>query len=99
MYMCGHSQTDDISWRVNGKVFGVEIRPPNITSGTVPGDGGTVLTLAVGGTSENNGSSVQCLALLGDGRLETTLPVEFLVQGQTKKMDMIRFFNNHRTTG
>ena len=87
MYMCGHSQTDDISWRVNGKVFGVEIRPPNITSGTVPGDGGTVHTLTVGGISENNGITIQCSALLADGRLETTLPVDFLIQGQAKKND------------
>ena len=83
-YMCNHSQTDRILWRVNGGVLGVEIFLLNVATDIIslPG-GGRVYTLTIGGLLEHNETNIQCIAAVDDGStLEMTPPVTFLIQGQ-----------------
>ena len=84
MYTCRHSQTDRISWRVNGKTLGVETQPQNVTSGSMPvPGGGTIHSLTIGGITENNGTTIQCSALVTEGdRNDRTLPSVFMIQGR-----------------
>ena len=84
VYMCNHSRADQISWRVNGGVLGVEIFPLNITSNItlLPG-GGSIHTLTIGGRFEHNETTVVCSAAFNDGSVpELTPPVMFQIQGQ-----------------
>ena len=83
VYMCNHSETDKISWRVNDKVLGIETFL-NFTSGIIslPG-GGRVYTLTVRGLPEHNETTIQCSAAFSDGSLpDVTPPVTLLTQGR-----------------
>ena len=82
--MCIRDRTDIVSWRVNGRVLGVEIFPINVTFASIslPG-GGTVYTLTIGGLIEHNETTIQCSAVFDEESLrEVTPPVTFLIQGQ-----------------
>ena len=84
VYTCSHTRVPRISWRINGRVLGVETNPQNISSGsiTTPG-GGTMHSLTIVGVAENNRTSVRCSALIVENdRLEQSQPVEFFIQGQ-----------------
>ena len=49
-YRCSHSETNLISWRINGSVLGAEIVPLNITNYSIHfSDGCRVHTLTIGG--------------------------------------------------
>ena len=84
VYMCNHSQTNSISWRVNSSSLNVDIFPPNAATETIslPG-GGRVYTLTIGGLPEHNETTIQCLATFSNGSSpDVTPPVTFLIQGQ-----------------
>ena len=81
-YMCNHSETNSIFWRVNGSIVSVEIFPLEIDTGThaLP-DGGRVSTLTIGGCIEHNATTIQCSARLSDGSEVMTPSVLILMQG------------------
>ena len=81
-YTCNHSETERITWRVNGSLLNVEIFPPGIDPSIIAfSDGGRVYTLTIGGRLEHNTTTIQCLAQLGDGSTVVTPSVKFLIQG------------------
>ena len=82
VYLCNHSETINIFWRVNGSILYVDIFPIEIDPRTLvlPG-GGRVYTLEIGGRLEHNATTIQCSARLSDGSEVTTPSVLFLVQG------------------
>ena len=82
VYMCNHSETINIFWRVNGSILNVEIFPIDIVANTLPlPGGGRVYTLEIGGRLEHNATTIQCSARLSDGSEVTTPSVFFLIQG------------------
>ena len=82
-YMCSHSQTDRVSWRVNGSVFGVEIFPLNVATDIISFPEGRMYTLTIGGLLEHNETNIECAAALDDGSgLDVTPTVTFLMQGR-----------------
>ena len=84
VFMCNHSATDRISWRVNGRVVGVDSFFLNVTTDIILlSDGGTASTLTIGGLSEHNETTVQCTAMFADSRsIPVVSPsVTFLMQG------------------
>ena len=84
VYMCNHSETNNIFWRVNGSILNVEIFPIEIDASTrqLP-DGGRVYTLEIGGRLEHNATTIQCSARLSSGSTVTTPSVSFFIQGIT----------------
>ena len=82
VYMCNHSETINIIWRVNGSIPNAEIFPTdiNIVALDLPG-GGRVSTLEIGGRLEHNATTIQCSARLSDGSEVMTPSVFFFVQG------------------
>ena len=83
VFMCNHSATDEISWRVNGRVLGVDIFPLNVTTDSIslPGSG-RVSTLTIGGLPEHNETTVRCAAVFGNRSIPVVSPsVTFLIQG------------------
>ena len=84
VYICNHSQTDQISWRVNGSLLNVDIFPLNVATDIIllPG-GGRVYTLTIGGLPEHNETTIRCSATFSDRTpLKVTPQVIFLIQGQ-----------------
>ena len=83
VYVCNHSKTNNIIWRVNGSIPNVEIFPLEIPVRTISlPDGGRVSTLEIGRRPEHNGTTIQCSAILGGGStVETTPAVSFFMQG------------------
>ena len=82
VYMCNHSGTESVTWRVNGSVLNVEIFPLEIVSNLIPLPGGRrVSTLTVGGHPEHNETTIQCSAQLESGPTMMTPSVTFLIQG------------------
>ena len=82
-YRCNHTQTDRISWQVNGSRLNVEIFPLNIATEIIQlPDGSRVYTLTIGSLSEHNDTTIQCIAQIDDGSIrEATSIVKFLIQG------------------
>ena len=83
VYMCNHSATDKISWRVNGRVLGIDISPLNVTSDIIslPG-GGRVSTLTIGGLPEHNETTIRCAAIFDNRSIPVVSPnVNLLIQG------------------
>ena len=82
VYMCNHSETVNIFWRVNGSRLSFEIFPIKIDTSTLPLPGNNrVYTLEIGGRLEHNATTIQCSARLSDGSIVTTPSVSFLMQG------------------
>ena len=82
VYLCNHSDTINIFWRVNGSILNVEIFPIEIDPSTLPLPGGRrVYTLEIGGRLEHNATTIQCSARLSDGSIVMTPGVLFLMQG------------------
>ena len=82
VYMCNHSETINVFWRLNGSILNVHIFPIRIDSVILelPG-GGRVYTLEIGGRLEHNATTIQCSARLSDGSEVTTPNVSFFMQG------------------
>ena len=84
-YMCNHSATKDITWRVNTKVLGVEIREiPGIqyTDIITNSGGAEVYTLTIRALPRNNGTTIQCTAAFSGGATPESTPMAtFLIQG------------------
>ena len=85
-YMCNHSATDKISWRVNDQVLGVELRnTPGIefTDFLSHPGGAEVYTLTIRALPQNNETNVRCTAAFSDGSPpQHTWTVTFLIQGR-----------------
>ena len=82
VYMCNHSETERITWRVNGSLLNVDIFSPGIDPTIIAfPDGGRVYTLTIGGRAEHNGTTIQCLAQLEGGSTMMSKSVIFLIQG------------------
>lgn len=82
VYMCNHSETQSIIWRVNSSVLNIEIFPPGIIPNIIAfPDGGRVYTVTVGGRPEHNATIIQCSARLLNGSTMVTPNVIFLIQG------------------
>ena len=83
VYMCNHSKTNYIIWRVNGSIPNVEIFPLEMPVRTIPlPNGGRVYTLEIGGRPEHNETTIQCSAILGGGStVKTTPSMSFFMQG------------------
>ena len=83
-YRCNHSQTDRISWRVNGSGLGTEIIPQSITNSSISfSDGRRVSTLTIEGVPEYNDTMIQCKAAFSNGSDPVmSWMVTFLIQGQ-----------------
>ena len=84
VYMCNHSETINIFWRVNGSRLNVEIFPIEIDVHTLqlPG-GGRVYILTIGGRPDHNVTTIQCSARLSSGSEVMTPSVSFFMQGIT----------------
>ena len=82
VYMCNHSETNSVFWRVNGSIPDIETFPIDIVAKIfeLPG-GGRVSTLTIGGRLEHNATTIQCSARLSDGSEVMTPSVLFLMQG------------------
>lgn len=83
-YRCNHTQTNRISWWVNGSQLNAEIFPLNIRTAIVPvSNGSRVYTLTIGGLPEHNDTTIQCRTNDDDDGLihEATSTVKFLIQG------------------
>ena len=91
VYICNHSATDRISWRVNGSVLNHEIFPKNITSDSISlPEGGRIHKLTIGGHSEHNGTTIQCSAVFVNGSIpEVIHMVAFYTQGQLHVVSLI----------
>ena len=83
VYMCNHSETIEVSWRVNGSRLYDEIFPTEISINIVPVGplGNRVTTLEIGGRPEHNNTTIQCLAKLTNGSTVMTSNVSFFIQG------------------
>ena len=83
VFMCNHSATDAISWRVNGRVLGVDIFPLNVTTDSISlRGGGRVSTLIIEGLPEHNETTIRCAAIFDDRSIPVVSPsVTFLIQG------------------
>ena len=83
-YMCNHSRTNMITWRVNGSQLNVEIFPPNVDPKIIPfSDGGRVYTLTIRGLSQHNETTIQCVARFSGLFSPLVSPMTtFLIQGQ-----------------
>ena len=82
VYICNHSETIQVFWRVNGSRLYIDIFPVDIdTTPLELPDGGRVYTLTIGGRLEHNGTTIQCLARLSDGSTVMTSNVSFYIQG------------------
>ena len=84
-YMCNHSATKSITWRVNDQVLGVEIHDfPGIQHTDIlthPG-GAEVYTLTIRALPQNNQTTIQCTAAFSGGAPpESTPTASFLIQG------------------
>ena len=81
-YMCNHSQTNRISWRVKDGVLGIETFL-NVTTDIISvSGGGRVYILTIGGLPEHNETTIQCTAAVSDGsRPDMTPSAIFLIQG------------------
>ena len=82
-YRCNHSATDQISWRINQHVLGVEIFPQNFTSSSISfPDGHRVYTLTIVGLSVHNETTIQCWAAFSNGSSPVMSPITtILIQG------------------
>ena len=85
-YRCNHSETQSILWIINNRRLNEIIpQPPLISSNIIPlPDGGRVSMLTIGGILQNNGTTIQCLAiiLLQDQVSKVMTPAAtFLIQG------------------
>ena len=92
VYMCNHSETINIFWRVNGSILNFEIFLIEVAIAALqlPG-GGRVSTLTIGGRLRHNATTIQCSARLSDGFIVTTPSVLFLMQGITcYKISIVR---------
>ena len=83
-YKCNHSRTNMITWRVNGSQLNVEIFPPNIDPKIIQlSDGGRVYTLTIGGLSQHNETTIQCVARFSGLVSPLVSPMTtFLMQGR-----------------
>lgn len=80
-YYCHHSQTDEITWQLNGsRIVNFRDIPTGVSPDSrISPDGGTIYTLTIGGLSKHNGTTIQCVA----GTPPVVTPaVTFLIQGQ-----------------
>lgn len=82
-FVCNHSETHLISWRVNGSGLGTEIYPQNITHSFIPfSDGRGVYTLTIESIPENNRTKIQCKAAFSNGSAPVmSQVVTILIQG------------------
>ena len=82
VYMCNHSETNRITWRLNDTALNDEIFPTDIgtTSISLPG-GGRIYTLTIGSHLEHNATTIQCSARLSNGSTVVTPSVMFFIQG------------------
>ena len=81
VYMCNHSATERITWRVNDSLLNVDIFPQEITPNIIPlPGGGRVYTLTIGGRPEHNATTIQCSARLLNGSTVVTPSVIFFIQ-------------------
>ena len=82
-YKCNHSETNQISWRVNDNLLDTEIFFVGIVNDTVTyPDGAQEYTLTIGGLRQHNGTKIQCTASFDDGSPPQHTPaVTFLIQG------------------
>ena len=83
-YKCNHSETKRIFWIINDTQLNqISPSPPLISPNTVPLPcGGRVSTLTIGGILQNNGTTIQCLAISQDEFSKVmTSPATFLIQG------------------
>ena len=82
VYMCNHSETEIIMWRVNGSLLNVDIYPTDIIPNNIRlPDGGRVYTLTIGGRPEHNATTIQCSARLMNDSTVMTPSVTFFIQG------------------
>ena len=81
-YMCKHSETERITWRVNGSLLNVEIFPTDIIQNNLRlPNGSRVSTLTIGGLPEHNVTTIQCAARLMNGSTVVTSNVTFYIEG------------------
>ena len=82
VYLCNHSETINVFWRVNGSRLRIDIFSVGIDDGidSLPG-GGRVYTLEIGGRLDHNATTIQCSARLSDGSEVMSPSVLFLIQG------------------
>ena len=84
VYSCNHSETEGIFWIINNTLLNeISPQPPLIFSkSALLSDGGRVSTLTVGDILQNNGTTIQCLAISQDlSSRAMTANVTFLIQG------------------
>ena len=82
IYTCNHSETERITWMVNGSLLNVEIFLTDIIPNSIHlPDGGRVYTLTIGGRPEHNGTTIQCSARLTNDSTVVTPSVTFFIQG------------------
>ena len=68
---------------MNNSRLSVDIFPARIDHAIIAlADGFRLHTLMIGGLPEHNESTIQCVAEFGDGSVEETPVVTFLIQGQ-----------------
>ena len=83
--MCNHTATKRITWRVNGRVLGVEVdNIPGIeyTDRFSHPGGAEVYILTIRALSQNNQTTIECTAGFNDGSPPEDSPlVVFLIQG------------------
>ena len=83
-YMCNHSTTDRISWRVNDQVLGVKLRHhPGIEYTNILShpSGAEVYTLTIRALPQNIETTIRCTAAFIGGSPQYSPTVTFVIQG------------------
>ena len=85
-FQCQHPLADVITWRVNGIPLNMAAFSSVSTASVVTPNGVTTI-LSIGTLLDNNGTTIECIALIIDeSSLQFTAPVVLLIQG-TKIMN------------
>ena len=114
-YMCNHSETNRITWKINDQVLGVQINDIpgiNYTDFISSRGGAEVYTLTIRALPQNNETTIQCTAAFSGGSPpEETPTATFLIQGHdqlkcvcvSKDYDILLVrgsaFRDHKTVG